>query len=276
MISDPVSAQRAIWVACAQDAFSAAPTDLAPAIDLRMAAAWILLGHFVALDESRRRAALGVPVCYGFLAQNKTDPMQYVAVIRGTGDTPEWMADADFPPTTHPVAGKVEAGFWGIYASMLYVPLVGTPSPVAEGIAAEIGPQGTVVIAGHSLGSPLSAYTAFDLAGIIGDRIEVTMLASPQPGDSTFGHAFAARVKRYKVTNRVVDIVPHVPFGLDYAALPDAVWTWPKDEQVRVKFGPFCNHHVEVYAAILHRASVGPLDVIPIDLDNLACIKGPA
>jgi triacylglycerol lipase len=267
-------AERALLIEYAQDAFELNPRELAPPLDPRALDEWELVGHLVAVDCAFRKGlpALGDNACYGYVARSRVDADQYVAVIRGTGSLVEWVEDAEFAPTPHPVAGRVESGFWGVYRSMRFVPLVGDPVAAADGVAAAIG-AGRVVVTGHSLGAALATYLTFDLAAALGERLEATILASPHPGDAAFAAAFDARVLSYQLINRVVDAVPHIPFGPDYAHLPKVVWRWPKDEDVKVKLGLFCQHHVVVYALTLCKKAVLLKTVAPIDFDNAACVK---
>ena len=275
MISDPISAARALLVQCAQDTFTAAPADVAPPLDARIAGDWELAGHLIANDCVFRKglSQLGQDVCYGFIARNRADPTQYSAVVRGTGDLWEWVEDAEFLPATHPTAGHVEGGFWGVYRTMRYVAIGAAPIAAPVGIASAVGAN-RVFVVGHSLGAALASYLTFDLAALVDPmRLEATILASPQPGDLEFAEAFEKRVLRYQVINRVVDAVPHVPFGPDYTHLFRCKWLWPWEEQVRVRTGVFCQHHVSTYAAALHYASLLASKILPIDAENVACIK---
>lgn len=261
------------------DSYVADPANLAPAADPRLSPHWQVLGHLVANDAVLRSGPLqwGEPACYGYLARSTEDPTRYVAAIRGTASMVEWIEDAEFCAVPHPVAGTVEAGFYGIYASMLYVPLGSVGVPAAEGINAEVS-SGTLTVTGHSLGAPLASYLAFDAAAEtgLGGRVRAVLFACPRPGDAVYGAAFAARVQHYGVWNRVLDVVPHVPRGPAYADLPGATWIHPDQAQAMIRMSFPCWHHLLTYFATLDYATLDWSKVGAADQRYLSCIKGPA
>jgi hypothetical protein len=271
------AAALGLLVQYAMDSFTADPANIAPPADPRLSPQWKLLGHLTAFDAVFRKGPLnfGNAVCYGFLAQSTTDPTSFAVAIRGTAGTLEWLDDAEFLPVQHPIAGTVEAGFWGIYQSMEFQPLGGTLRPAPAGIAAAVG-QGSIVVIGHSLGAPLATYLAFDLsaAGLLGDRVQAILFASPRPGDSQFGAAFATSVKRYQLFNYDLDIVPRVPLGNSYTDLPGAVWIDPDTAQCKVGFSLFCHHHLLCYLAMLDYALMNWQATPVCDYQYTVCIKG--
>jgi hypothetical protein len=211
--------------------------QLTPPPDTRIAAeGWKLVAYIVARDalfQSGKSVIGGTEAYYGFLAQSATDLSSFVAVVRGTNGMLEWVEDAEFMPMTHPgLAGAtVEQGFWGIYASMRLIDpngrqigasaADGKVSAAANGIASAVG-AGMLTVIGHSLGSALSTYLAFDLAdpARLGARVSACLFASPQTGDGAFVMAFDKAVADYRVFNYVLDVVPRVPMGPGYATLP--------------------------------------------------------
>lgn len=274
MMTNQQAAELGLLVAYAMDQYQTAPTSLAPTPDPRLSPKWRIVGYLTATDCVLRNEALCRTVCYGYLAQSSADPTVFVAAVRGTNGAIEWFEDSLFSQVPHPVAGKVEAGFWGIYASMQYSPVDGKALPAAQGIAAAVGP-GTVTVLGHSLGSALATYLTFDLAGLLGPRVSSCFFASPKPGDDVFAKAFNARVQTYQVFNFDLDVVPRLPFG-SYAELPNVTWISPSMAQARIKFSLDCHHHVLVYCSML---AYGLLDwnAVPLcDQSNAACIKGPS
>jgi triacylglycerol lipase len=274
MISDPAAAALGLMVSSAADMYASDPTDLAPALDVRLARDWELLGHLTARDAVFRKGpmGLGFTVFYGFLARSIQDPGRHVAVIRGTGNLVEWFEDAIFISKPHPIAGHVESGFADVYDSMQYAHLGAVPGSLVSGIATAVG-SGLLTVVGHSLGSALATYLTFDLAYVLTDRADGCFLASPHAGDSVFAAAFDAKVKQYKLINRVLDAVPHVPIGLGYEHPVRVRWVWPHEEQVRVKSGIGCGHHVLVYSAVLDKDSAWD-SPSPLDKPMAACVIG--
>lgn len=278
MISDPSAAKFALLVQYAMDSYCRDPADPLPAADPRMTG-FTLVGHIVGQDSIFRACTamtLGRNVSYGFLAQSVADPTQYVAVIRGTDGLIEWLEDGEFLSIPHPIVGRVEAGFWGVYQSMRYYHAVGAVAvPLADGIGAAIG-TGTVKVIGHSLGSALATYLAFDLARTRGAQVSATLFASPHPGNAAFCAAFDALVKDYELYNFTLDLVPHVPVGPDYATLPRALVLALHDVQAKIRISPACWHHVCCYAAELDYDLLNWNALGTMDRTLTACIRGPS
>lgn len=282
LISDPQAAQCGVLVQYAMDMHDGAPTLTSPPPDQRLAPDWTLVGYLIAQDAIFRDSSTvgaGALVCYGYLARSTADPNSYIAVVRGTDGIVEWIEDAEFASMAHPVAGRVEAGFFGIYRSMRYArtPLAFQPEPVVEGITAAIG-AGNVLVIGHSLGSALASYLAFDLASHSGsNRVSACLLASPRPGDAAFAKAFDARVGTYKLYNYELDIVPRVPVGPDYTDLPRVSWIGIDGAQARIRLGNLaCHHHALCYASMLDFSLMNWTTVVSNWLQYTRCILGPA
>jgi hypothetical protein len=254
--------QLALLIQYAMDSCVAAGLgELAPPADPHLAPDWRLVGHLVAQDavfHIGSTLSLGETVCYGYVAQSTSDPDQYVAAIRGTADALEWFKDSQFILRPHPVAGRVETGFGEIYDSMRFAGLTGPPLTAAHGIAELIGPTGRITVTGHSLGAPLAIYLTFDLQEIVNQRVSGCYFASPRPGDQEFVAAFDEDVADYAVFDYMLDLVPHVPLGPDYAEPKRITWITPATALARIKFDLGCNHDIASYAAMLgHTALIG-------------------
>ncbi|MBB3178424.1 lipase family protein [Variovorax sp. Sphag1AA] len=276
--------EKGLMVMFAADMHTAFPSAIAPPVDGRLSADWSVLGYLTALDavfRPRQSMVEGSEVCYGVLARSLANPSQHVVAIRGTQGITEWIEDAQFVSINHPGGhGRVEGGFWNIYASMKFkVDAKDGGVPAKEGIAKAVGPAGTITVAGHSLGSALATYLALDLADadLLGARTSATLFASPHPGDSTFVNAFDAALSgRYVLYNYFLDAVPRVPFGPDYAHLPDVTDLRPSDAEARIRFELACNHHIVCYCAMLDFAETAETPKIAIDQSCVSCIRGPS
>jgi hypothetical protein len=155
---------------------------------------------------------------------------------------------------------------------MRYLPVGGAEVPVTE-IPESIA--GQLVVAGHSLGSALATYLAHDLAPLLGDRLTARLFASPRPGDTTYGHAYMAAVPDTVAYAYLLDLVPRVPFGLSYAALPATSIIHPDTAEAKIRLNPACWHHLLSYASMMN---YGLLDwrKVPTEDQSLAsCIGGP-
>jgi len=277
-VTDAQAAELAQLVLYAEDQYLADRANLAPIPDPRLAPHWRVLGYLTAVDALFRRGqsvAFGDPTCYGYLAQSLIDPRRFVCAVRGTQGILEWIEDAEFIPVAHPVAGRVESGFWSIYQSMTYIP-VGSPAAfgAALGIADAVG-SGELVVLGHSLGSALATYLTFDLAADLGERVQGCYFASPRAGDAAFAQAFAARVPVSVVYNYELDIVPRIPRGADYTDLASVHWIGIEAAEARIAFDLGCHHHLICYAAMLDFGLLDWSSLPACDCANATCIKGP-
>lgn len=89
-----------------------------PAPDYRLAPAWRVLATLTASDAVFGKDA---PIRFGatctfyaWVLESTGQPGQIVIAIRGTADGPEWVKDALCGLRPHPVAGRVEDGFYSI------------------------------------------------------------------------------------------------------------------------------------------------------------------
>jgi triacylglycerol lipase len=279
MIPDPEADVRFGWpVMLAFDTHAAAPTLLEPPPDPRLAPDWTLHGYILGLDAIlRSEAALELSegrVCYGLLLEAAASPGEFVVAIRGTANVMEWAIDAEFSLSEHPLAGKVESGFWTLYESMSFRAPGGKDVPLASGIADAIG-EGVVTVAGHSLGASLATYLTLDLAERPGLRVRGRFFASPRPGDHDFADLFDKTVADYMSWAWVFDAVPHVPLGLGYTPLHNLVEIRPSDSQARIAFGLGCSHHLTSYLAMLDYKFTDWKSAPLIDQPCVSCIRGP-
>jgi triacylglycerol lipase len=279
MLTSAQAAGYGLLVNYAMDMYRGDRANLMPAPDLRLTD-WKIVTYLTASDCLFRRGqtlTLGDEVCYGFLAQNVTVPTEFVVVIRGTDGILEWIDDADFISIAHPVAGRVEQGFWRIYASMASP---GEVAPAAIFIAKAVNAVegATLTVIGHSLGSALASYLTFELAAaeLLGAKVSACLFASPRPGDAAFAKAFDARVATYEVRNYELDAVPRVPLGPDYTDLLKVIWIGIGAAQARISFTLPCHHHMLCYAAMLDYELLDWGGLSAIDHPFAACIKGPA
>ena len=232
-------------------------------------------------------AALGHQVCYGTVVRRA--PNEVVVAIRGTDGFVEWIEDGEFPQIPYSPAlplpagtppATVEQGFWGIYSSLQLTNPAGTPlGELAGALPTIIGPGEDVVVAGHSLGSPLATYLTLDLArGPLGQRVSGCYFASPHPGNAAFATFFDQTVRDYMVYNYLLDIVPTVPpTQIGYSALPKVQVIQPATAQADIRLGLGCSHHVVCYLAMLdYNATIEAITPVPAGEElSAACIKGP-
>jgi len=201
---------------------------------------------------------------YGFLLKRRTPggPVavgDYVAIIRGTQLTAEWIMNTEI--TMDPFALKtgvvayVPRGFHTIYKSMVLVTPAGR-APAAAGIAQIVG-NAKLSVVGHSLGSALGTYLAYDLAtypmpGGAKLNVYAWLFASPHPGDRNFSEGFYAAMPDYDVINWDRDAVPQVP-PLPYVPVP-SVFQLTLDNVTIEPWNPVdlaCNHNLLSYARML-------------------------
>jgi triacylglycerol lipase len=278
MLNDVQASEMSLLVAYAADMHQSDRASLAPAQDPRLTK-YKIIGYLTATDSVLRvgrTMAIGDTVYYGYVAQMIDIPGIFVAVIRGTEGMLEWIEDAEFMSVPHPVAGKVEQGFFGIYSSMQYRPIGGDIQPAAKGVATAVG-NGSLIVLGHSLGSALATYLTFDLASPtrLGQRVQACLFASPRTGNADFVKAFDARVIAYQLWNYELDVVPRVPRGADYADLPKVCWLGIESIQAKISFSLTCHHHVICYAAMLNYPLLDWRKIPAADQPCAACIKGP-
>ncbi|WP_168170332.1 lipase family protein [Rhodanobacter sp. C03] len=283
MISEPVAAKRALLAMYAEDMFDPQTATLAPVIDPRCAGEWRLLGHLIARNAlfEGQKLQLGDATYYGFLAVNKSDATNVVAVVRGTETTVEWLENFEGLLIDRPSIGWVEQGFDSIYGSMTYVELGAAPAAAAatmsaaSAIAATLPASVTVTVIGHSLGAALASYLMLDLASVPQRtyRVEGSLFACPRAGGRDFVQRVDDAVDAYRVYNYMRDLVPHVPPSLplpiNFESFSQTIWIKACDAQAIIQNDIVCNHHAYCYAAMLDFGSVAVTPDTP-------CIVGKA
>ena len=149
---------------------------------------------------------------------------------------------------------------------------------LAPGVVALAGAVGPVTAVGHSLGSALATYLTLDLARAgLGTRVSACLFASPHPGDQAFVTLFDETIADYRLFNYILDIVPRVPPGLGYAALPRRTVIRPSTAEAAIRFDIGCNHHVICYCAMLdYEETNNATTPVPVGEEgSKACILGP-
>jgi hypothetical protein len=238
-------AQGATLCAYAEAAYK--PGVLYPVLPDELTGEWDLINHFTALDAllALQKFGYGERVFYGWLLRSKADPLQYVAVLRGTETPKEWLLDALAVIVNH-----VHLGFSSIHGSM---EIAGAHPSVS--LVNLIPPGATVWWLGHSLGAPLACYGMNDM---IGQRDCYGMFyAMPKPGDEVFASQFKASEARYSVFNYEGDEVPTLPRNLPlhrFVPLHD-VTTIPSSQLVPDDI--VSNHQASNYALLLQALQTG-------------------
>jgi triacylglycerol lipase len=268
-VAPPAPAPLADWELAylalyAEDAFSTALKtggDLkSPPPDPRLAPDWKILGTLTAVDAPLRIGKYKVgarEVFYGWLLEGRG---RRVLAIRGTGCGVEWLIDGLFAPRAeHPVTGRVESGFWSVYASM------GIGGKPITDFAVD-------VVVGHSLGAALATYAALELAQA-GSKVRGVFVASPHPGDAEFCKAFGAAVPDHVMYRNARDYVPKVPFWFGYTDVPNVRMLSATGSAVTITGGPPGQHHILSYAALMHRDALRSFKPLPIDQPFLDCIS---
>lgn len=203
-------------------------------------------------DDSRK-------VCFGFIAQSKADPRQFVAAIRGTEATLEWLIDFEVWPTsftTIPDAGLlVEHGFFSIFETMTYVDPQGRPLSLADLLDTIGGAANRLTIAGHSLGGALVtmlALQAIEINPKVGLNMAVYTLASPAVGDAAFADYFDARVRNsFRVWNEY-DIVPRAFWFYTHVSGAGNEIVQTDQQYDEIIFSPPCEHELTTYLWLLN------------------------
>ncbi|MBV8273128.1 MAG: lipase family protein [Cupriavidus sp.] len=219
-----------------------------------------VIGYLVAQDAvaslTGDRQLSPRQACYGALMKLRD---MYVIAIRGTANIREWVIDAECNLVNHPTSGRVEEGFWSVYATMKYVPATQDAALPAIDALAEVIGTGSVMITGHSLGATIAEYLAFDLTQKLAkNTVTACFFASPRPGDGAFADAFAQVFQnqggKYAVINSKADVVPDLPPSANgFSALPVVLGLEDDtiDPTMTVRDDLLCNHHVVCYAAML-------------------------
>jgi hypothetical protein len=286
--SNTTAAAYGLLVMRAMDMYRAQPASLTPAA-AGMPAGWAVVAYITGQDSILRKGPLQrsmTTVCYGYVAKNAGG--QLVVAVRGTDGFVEWVEDGEFFPFAYaptlplPVPSSpvtVEQGFWDLYASMRLIGPTGAAlGALAPAIVALAGGAGPVTVVGHSLGSALATYLTLDLArGALGNRVSACLFASPHTGNSAFVTMFDRTVAYYRLFNYILDIVPRVPLGPDYAPLPQRTVLQPATAEAVIRMDIGCNHHVICYCAMLdYEGTISATTPMPAEeQDSAACILGP-
>lgn len=265
----PTDWELAFLALYAEDAFSmakAAGGDLIrPRPDPRLAPRWSVISTLTAVDAPIRvgRFKVGARrVFYGWLLRSAGGRL--VLAIRGTQTCGEWAIDGLFAPrTAHPVAGRVESGFWSVAASMLL------DGKSVASVVKVLGEPVTVV--GHSLGAAAAAYVSLELARA-GVKVRGVFVASPHPGDREFSKAFGAVVPDHVMYRNSADIVPKVPWWFGYCDVPNVVTLSPSKSGVTIDGGLAAQHHVLTYATLMDHSAFGAFKPLPIDRQFVDCV----
>lgn len=234
-----VATQYGLFVQAAYSMYAANPNNLTPqpASDFPAGyelSAWIQMQDFVLSSTG--------PTFYGFIAQSKADPTEFVMAIRGTQTLEEWWDDLTSigkTPFGQPNCGSVAYGFNRIYETLEIIerpsnlpgaaPAARSLKPVgsfaeqanslfvrrsnamaARAPGAALPQSASVTVVGHSLGSALATLYTMENAGKVHNPLLCTF-ASPRVGDATFVKAFSALpLTSWRVVNDP-DIVPKLP-----------------------------------------------------------------
>jgi triacylglycerol lipase len=238
-----------------------------PEPDPRLAPRWGVIGVLTGHDSLIRigKYKFGARrVFYGWLLRSLGG--QTVLAIRGTSGCMEWAIDGLFAPrAAHPVAGRVESGFWSVYASL---EIDGKPLTHIAKLVDE-----PITIVGHSLGAALATYASLELAQA-GAKVRGVFVASPHPGDTEFCKAFGAAVPAHVMYRNVDDYVPRVPFWFGYADVQNVKMLSAADAEVRITGGAAGQHHVLSYAALMTAGgALRDFKALPIDQRFIDCVS---
>jgi triacylglycerol lipase len=148
------------------------------------------------------------PVYWGFVL---TGPRNHVLVLRGTQRGYEWMQTVRATQvTTQDVpeldfTGGIHKGFANLYSSL--------SKPIIEATKT-LDPSLPLFISGHSLGAPLAALAALDIAKklpALKAQLRLYTYASPSLGSPDFTEEFTQLVPNsYRISNEA-DAVPLLP-----------------------------------------------------------------
>jgi hypothetical protein len=155
------------------------------------------------------------PEPFGFVVQDAS--RRSFLVIRGTESDADWYKDIEVSQTgyklvTSPDFGRVQDGFFGVYASM---------SPAVRVAVDQIAATSArFFFTGHSLGSALITLAVPDVmynTALRSSRASCVHynFASPRVGDEAFAAALdaLASVRTFRIVN-TEDVVPDVPLAV--------------------------------------------------------------
>lgn len=277
--------EAAFWAEaclCAEDQYDLQGAEiLEPAIDARLARAWAVRGFLTALDAIFRKGPISIDPrrrFWGWLLESVLKPGTFLAVIRGTDGWEEWVEDFEGDPCSRaPFPGLTEAGFGGIYSSMLFRRPGGPDTDPVLGIANAVG-HGSLTVTGHSLGAVQAELLSFCLASSmwLGARVAGRYIASPHPGNGDFSKAFGVRVPDHMMWRNVKDRVPQVPLGLGYCSVPRVTELVPGGVVLvddRDGLDLAAHHHATTYMALALQSRIPASSLLPIDGPYLACLS---
>jgi hypothetical protein len=239
-------------------------------------AAWVQMNDFVVFETG--------PTFYGFIAQNKADPTQFVMALRGVQTPEEWwdsLVSIARAPFSIGGFGSVAAGFDRIYQTLEVVarPDVGIAASssaprslrnvggfsqqvaalaetrlAASGLRAEAAPtQGAMTVVGHSLGAALA--TLYTVEGAQSGKLRHPLLctfASPRVGDHAFATAFAQLpLTAWRIVN-TRDVVPMLP--PEISGFAHVGQTVAYDSARTTKFDIPCWHAMATYLSLIDKS----------------------
>lgn len=182
---------------------------------------------------------------YGWVIEDATG---VTVIIRGTQNFEEWAIDGTFlPRISHPLKGEVETGFWNLFCTLRLRTVDGVDSPLIAGLQTLPPNRSPVTVTGHSLGAAVATLITAELAQTL-PYVRGRFIASPRPGNQEFAEYFADQVTNYAVYAYERDLVPRLPCGLGYCALPNLI-TLPASS--RIKDDPLDNHHAGNYGWLI-------------------------
>lgn len=268
-------ARLAILVLAAEQMYDAqGPKAIEPTVDPRILADWNLRGYITGTDAIFRmlgRWSLGEQqVFYGLVLESKGTLGKFAVVIRGTSGWQEWTEDLEGEPTIARFPGLVEAGFVGIGDTFAFRPPGGVDMPLMPALRA-LGIGGAMTVLGHSLGSALATYIAYEAALVLPGRVSLRVFASPHPGNLIFTQAVGAVVPDHIHYRNVNDVVSRVPVSLGYAHLPNTIDLQPTTDQWEIKNTWGCSHHLLSYITLLDATALAEA-AAPQNQPYLSCI----
>jgi hypothetical protein len=266
------------FVAAAYSMYNADRSDLTPRPSADFPAGyaltgWVQMKDFVVFETG--------PTFYGFIAQSKQNPGQFVLALRGTQTPEEWWDDFVSllkVPFSIPGCGSVPAGFDRIYQTL---EIVAAPTGGATASAAPVslaaaggfshqvaalvarasvaralavgGGAPSLVVVGHSLGSALA--TLYTLENAHENRVRHPLLctfASPRVGDGDFVRAFEALpLTSWRIVNKP-DVVPMLP--PEIAGFQHVTQEIDYDSSSTVRANIGCWHALATYISLLDKA----------------------
>ncbi|MBI6549471.1 lipase family protein [Xenorhabdus sp. VLS] len=227
---------------------------------------WKLTAYITGNDTSfsvdSREETLPDHVCYGYVAEKRNSPGEYIIAIRGT-DVTIWQEDihdisfsSTSPWTKHPEL-EVSQGFFSVYDSMkLIIPIDSeydfdySNLKLANAITQFIGINGQFTIAGHSLGAAIASYLMYEI-GTMAPNHSACLFACPRPGNSAFSRGVTQNFSNFEVFNYINDEIPNLPPEfLEYSSL-EHITKFTSQTTIDISDNPLCDHYLIDYIARL-------------------------